>query len=1136
MNRKIALIAVSAALLCAFFALSPSRPRAATLEGCPISLTNPDGQSLTMVRYDLRVAAHGALSLVEMEMTFRNPENRQMEGRFVYTLPPGATISRFAKEVNGKLMEGEVVERLRAQAIYTEILHTLRDPALLEADQGNRFSARVFPVPANGTVRLLLAFSQQLPIKNGVRTLRIPLAGLPKIGEFNFNAIGHPLDSETGTGVVLDKDETLNADLSSFSRHAVDYTPAKDIEISFKAAADKPIRALKAGNFQMVQFLYNPAEGQNKVARPTDWAFYFDTSASGADTEAPRLQVIDRLLAGLVPILAEKDSLFSAHAFDIDNVELATPRSMNSNADKPIMLQVVYKLRSRHALGATNLEAILTQIGNRARADTKPTTYVLASDGIATWGKREVSDLLAALGEWPERHTLHALVIGSKQDDRTLKAIVEKTRGRIVTLPLSVNVDSNVAAAISDLRAPLGAHFDAYDEGTAWIYPKSFHDVRPGTELIAFSEIKEGGKSLPGFVQRDPTGKLIKDTQVTVAPSEVADFAPLLQREAYKAYLDVLDQQEQSEKDAMKRAELHKKRIDISVKNRVMCPLTSLLVLETEHDYARFGIARTALADVMAVGMTGIELRKRNGNDIPIPVTVQVPAKTSPAAAPTDKDGSTREFSRAKKSEALSKLDDAKEAGDETLEKASATDRQSGRARALETGEGATPEPGGHAFFGRRGVDINHPAPDRARNGTDATPRNEEALAAPALHPPITRGNLRARDESGQAAASAPAAPVSPPQGANSSGERQPSNASATTATADLTAGLTRNAAAAAQTPVSPKPQRPDWTAQANEIPSDAMLSELRAKVQGDPHDRKLRNAYADALLKAKKYDNLQAEVFQWLPFDPENPAVYEYLGKSATGLNDPALALRAYSSIAEIAPNRAALLSRAGFLLLAAKKFDLAESMFREALKNRQDDCNIHRGLALTLWLSGNLEAASVAYETALMREYNQRYGDTKRVLREEFAYVLRAWRKKDPAASDELVARAQRAGVDLLRTDALRVTMCWETDANDVDLHVVDPSGEECFYQHMKNATGLELYSDQTQGLGPEVIRTATAQPGTYHIAVNYFSAGPMGVSRGVVVVLKPTEGIDNAPSIIPFALIEGGRDLRYVGSVTY
>src|SRR5258708_34383936 len=82
----------------------------AQLAACPVSLTNPDGQALTIEKYDLRVAAHGPLTLVEMEMVFRNPQPQQIEGRFLYLLPAGATISRFAKEVDTHLMEAQSVE------------------------------------------------------------------------------------------------------------------------------------------------------------------------------------------------------------------------------------------------------------------------------------------------------------------------------------------------------------------------------------------------------------------------------------------------------------------------------------------------------------------------------------------------------------------------------------------------------------------------------------------------------------------------------------------------------------------------------------------------------------------------------------------------------------------------------------------------------------------------------------------------------------------------------------------------------------------------------------------------------------------------------------------------------------------
>ncbi|HJQ40951.1 MAG TPA: hypothetical protein VKB93_27755, partial [Thermoanaerobaculia bacterium] len=118
----------------------------------------------------------------------------------------------------------------------------------------------------------------------------------------------------------------------------------------------------------------------------------------------------------------------------------------------------------------------------------------------------------------------------------------------------------------------------------------------------------------------------------------------------------------------------------------------------------------------------------------------------------------------------------------------------------------------------------------------------------------------------------------------------------------------------------------------------------------------------------------------------------------------------------------------------------------------------------------------------------------------------------------------------IDLDRTDALRITLAWETDANDVDLHVVDPSGEECFYSHKENSSGLTLYEDITQGLGPEVIRTKRLQRGTYHVGVRYFAAGPMGISRGLVVIIR-----DDQVEIEPFRLVKGGGDIRYVAAVS-
>src|SRR5882757_6641667 len=51
----------------------------------PISLSDSDGQELTLEDLSVRTAIHGMLSLTEIELRFRNPKPRRIEGRFSCT-------------------------------------------------------------------------------------------------------------------------------------------------------------------------------------------------------------------------------------------------------------------------------------------------------------------------------------------------------------------------------------------------------------------------------------------------------------------------------------------------------------------------------------------------------------------------------------------------------------------------------------------------------------------------------------------------------------------------------------------------------------------------------------------------------------------------------------------------------------------------------------------------------------------------------------------------------------------------------------------------------------------------------------------------------------------------------------------
>ena len=91
------------------------------------------------------------------------------------------------------------------------------------------------------------------------------------------------------------------------------------------------------------------------------------------------------------------------------------------------------------------------------------------------------------------------------------------------------------------------------------------------------------------------------------------------------------------------------------------------------------------------------------------------------------------------------------------------------------------------------------------------------------------------------------------------------------------------------------------------------------------------------------------------------------------------------------------------------------------------------------------------------------------------------------------------------------LRVTISWNSDATDVDLWVIEPGGEKCFYGNRRTRSGGELTEDMTQGYGPERYQAKRARPGEYRVVVHYFRANPnlLGGETHVQVVITRFAG---------------------------
>lgn len=542
----------------------------------PFSLTAADGTGLELVSLEARAVVDGPLAFSEVHLTFENPQPRVMEGHFKVTMPDGAAISRFAMEINGRWMEGEVVEKQAARRAYEDALHRRQDPALLEQDAGNIFRARVFPIPANGRKRIIISWSHNL--SDAKEAYRLPLKGLPKLGHLNLNAL---VSVEEGGGLK----STLGGTNSRYQASRVEkrnYTPEADWVIT---GGEMPAggEALRHDNLAMGRFTINA--GTAPEAIPTAYVL-FDTSASRSVGFEGRLQALKALVSRLGDA---QISAVQVIAFD------QTAANIYSGAPAGFGDAQIKQIAERQALGASNLEQALDAVPSGG-----PSRVILISDGVITAGERDLEAIRAKAGALAQRGVMRvdAVVDTTARDPLVLDALVtaELPRGGKI-----IDGQGALDAQITRLARQTLPPVKLAVPQAKWIWPSEVKGLQDGDTVIVFADMP---------ASQAFTVNLSGGHSAQIAPKARGAERPLLERAWVAARIDRL-QAMRTDGDPDMKGALKQQIITLSTRHRVLSPFTALVVLESEAEYRRFGIDRNALANILTVGPAGVELMAR---------------------------------------------------------------------------------------------------------------------------------------------------------------------------------------------------------------------------------------------------------------------------------------------------------------------------------------------------------------------------------------------------------------------------------------------------------------------------------------------------------------------------------------------
>ena len=197
------------------------------------------------------------------------------------------------------------------------------------------------------------------------------------------------------------------------------------------------------------------------------------------------------------------------------------------------------------------------------------------------------------------------------------------------------------------------------------------------------------------------------------------------------------------------------------------------------------------------------------------------------------------------------------------------------------------------------------------------------------------------------------------------------------------------------------------------------------------------------------------------------------------------ALGLRALSNLAEMDLQNRQVLRLLAYRLQQAGEVALALPVFERVLELAPNEPQSHRDLGLALAESGQAQRAVDRLHEVVTGLWDGRFADIDLIALAELNNVVaKAAREGKPVDTSTIEPR-------LLRNLPLdvRVILAWDADATDVDLHVIDPNGEEVYYGHNLSYQGGTISHDATGGYGPEEFSLKNAKPGKYRVEANFF-----------------------------------------------
>lgn len=465
------------------------RPNSLTLQG-HVSV------GLHLQSESVKVEIKDQVAKTYITQTFSNDSDRNLAGTYLFPLPDDTTFSSFSLHIDGKPVEGKILEANAARQEYESIVRRMVDPGLLEYADYKTVRARIFPIPARGTKKVELEYTQLLKAENGLMKYRFPLKSKIEDTPAEEIKVDVKLASTQGLRTIWSPTHVISANRADNNNAKIGM-----LEKNSKPDKDFLLYYSISGSDLAANLITHKADGQDgyflmtlsppfqsKAVIGKDVVLVADTSGS---MSGAKMEENKRALKYVVNALHQSDR-FGVVEFNTDAETFKNNLVQATAENKKAACDFIDELSAR---GGTNIgEAISTGKTLLAGESTRPAYMIFMTDGEPTVGERDTQKLIA-LANSKRDIRVFDFGIGYDINTKLLNKLAEAHHGTAQYVEPDENLETALASFYEKIKSPVLSDVKLTYTGidVKNVYPREVKDIFAGSQVLLLGRYKKGG-------------------------------------------------------------------------------------------------------------------------------------------------------------------------------------------------------------------------------------------------------------------------------------------------------------------------------------------------------------------------------------------------------------------------------------------------------------------------------------------------------------------------------------------------------------------------------------------------------------------------------------------------------------------